>query len=96
MTFHLKEIALTQLSVGLHMQRGLSICLTTEIASTQVCLINVCVMQVATSVYIDESGFNIFIRRIVGRAPRGESVRRKVCPRGRNVNITLPGHGLTQ
>ena len=48
-------------------------------------------------VYIEESGFNIFTRRIKGRAPGGERVRRVVAPRGRNINITLaisPDMGL--
>ena len=41
-------------------------------------------------IYIDECGYNVFTRRSLGRAPRGQRVHRQVCgSRGRNVVLTL-------
>ncbi|XP_038073595.1 uncharacterized protein LOC119741770 [Patiria miniata] len=42
------------------------------------------------TVYIDETGYNIWTRRSYGRAPRGEPARRVVHgQRGKQVNITF-------
>ena len=41
-------------------------------------------------IYVDESGYNVFTRRSIGRARRGERVQRQVCgSRGRNVVLIL-------
>ena len=41
-------------------------------------------------VYIDECGYNVYTRRLQGRAPIGQPVRQQVLGnRGKNVNLTL-------